>query len=304
MNRIRQSPVETIMKVVFTICAVTGIAATFAITIYMIIAGTPAISKVGLLEILFGTQWAPTASDPKFGIFYIILTSTVGTALAILIGVPIAVFTAIFLSEVASPTAVKVVKPAVELLAGIPSVVYSLLGVLIIKPLMYKLEMVVFANLPDHQMTGGANLISAVIVLSIMILPTVINVSQTALNAVPANYRATSLALGATKVQTIFKITLPAASSGIIAAIILGVGRAIGEAMAITMVAGNSVNIPLPFNSVKFLTTGIVSEMAYSQGLHRQVLFTIGLVLFAFIMIINFIINKTLKKAAEKQRGE
>ena len=184
-----------------------------------------------------------------------------------------------------------VVKPAVELLAGIPSIVYGLLGLLIINPLMYKLELAIFKDNPNHQFTGGANLISAVIVLAIMILPTVINVSYTSLQAVPVKMRQASLALGATEVQTIFKVTIPA--------IVLGVGRAIGEAMAIVLVSGNAVNMPLPFNSVRFLTTGIVSEMSYSSGLHRQALFTIGLVLFVFIMIINITISKIIKAGEE-----
>lgn len=291
---------ERIMTVVFFVCGITAIAAVFAITVYMIICGFPALTKIGVTDMLFGTMWAPTASDPKFGILYIILTSIIGTMLAIIIGVPIAVLTAVFLSEIAPKPMTKIVKPAVELLAGIPSVVYGLLGILIVKPIVYRLETAIYANDPTHQMTGGANLISAVLVLAIMILPTVVNVSETSLRAVPQHLRSSSYALGATKVGTVFKVTLPAAKSGIISAIVLGVGRAIGEAMAITMVAGNSVNIPFPFNSVRFLTTGIVSEMSYSSGLHRQALFTIGLVLFVFIMVINIVLNTTLKKAGDE----
>lgn len=296
-----KNKIENVMAAVFFFCGIVSIMAVFAITLYMIISGVPAITKVGLLEMLFTTTWAPTAADPKFGILYIILTSIVGTILAIIIGVPIAVLTAIFLSELAPKRLAGIVKPAVELLAGIPSVVYGLLGILIVKPLVYKLELLIFAGNPEHQMTGGANLISAVFVLAIMILPTVVNVSENALRAVPKHLRSSSYALGATEISTVFKVTLPAASSGIITAIVLGVGRAIGEAMAITMVAGNSVNLPLPFSSVRFLTTGIVSEMSYSSGLHRQALFTIGLVLFLFIMIINIILNITLKKAGETE---
>lgn len=286
---------EEIMKIIFTVCGFAAVAAVAAITIYMLIAGVPAIFKVGIAEMLFGTVWAPTAAEPSFGIAYIILTSVVGTAAAIVIGVPIGLLTAVFMSEVATPKVAKVVKPAVELLAGIPSIVYGLLGLLIINPLMGNLERIIFANSKTHVMNGGANLISAVLVLAIMILPTVINSSETALRAVPMHMRQASLALGATPTQTIFKVTIPAAKSGIITAIVLGIGRAVGEAMAIVLVSGNTVNVPLPFNSVRFLTTGIVSEMGYASGLHRQALFTIGLVLFVFIMIINVIINKILK---------
>lgn len=291
---------EQLMKWIFIICGAVSILAVAAITIYMIIAGAPAIAKIGIKDMLFGTEWAPTAVDPKFGIFYIILTSIIGTISAVLIGVPIALFTAIFLSEVANKNVYQIIKPAVELLAGIPSVVYGLLGILIVKPVMYKLEMLVYTGDTSHQYTGGANLLSAVFVLTIMILPTIINVSENALRSVPQHIRSSSLALGATKIQTIFKVTVPCANSGIIAAIVLGVGRAIGEAMAITLVAGNVVNLPAPFSAVRFLTTGIVSEMAYSSGLHRQALFTIGLVLFIFIIVINIVLNTTLKKAGNK----
>ncbi len=298
-NRKEKALVETVAQGIFTLCALVATLAVAAICFYMIKNGIPAISKVGLKEILFSTMWAPTASEPKYGILWIILTSIVGTMLSILIGVPIGVFTAVFIAEVAPAKLVAVVQPAVELLAGVPSVVYGLLGVYILNPLMYKLELFVFAGSDTHQFTGGANLISAVLVLAIMILPTVINVSTSSLKAVPVHMRSASLALGASSIQTIFKVTVPAAKSGIITAIVLGVGRAIGEAMAITLVSGSSVNAPLPFNSVRFLTTAIVSEMGYSEGLHREVLFTIGLVLFVFIMFINMALTKILKKGAE-----
>ena len=302
-----KSAVEKTAKVIFTVCAFFAILAVFSITIYMIVNGTPAIFQVGLGEILFGTVWEPTAEDPSFGIIFIILTSIIGTFLAILIGVPIGVLTAVFLAEVAPKKLAAIVKPAVELLAGIPSVIYGLLGIMILNPLMYKLELAIFKGSETHQFTGGANLISAVIVLAIMILPTVINISESALKAVPAQYKSASLALGASHIQTIFKVMLPAAKSGIVTAIVLGVGRAIGEAMAITLVSGSSVNFPLPFNSVRFLTTAIVSEMGYASGLHRQVLFTIGLVLFAFIMIINISLTRILKsgdpEAREKKKA-
>ena len=263
-----------------------------SITLYMIISGTPAIFQVGLKEILFGTVWKPTAAEPQYGILYVILTSIVGTGLAILIGVPIGVLSAVFLAEVAPKKLAMIVKPAVELLAGIPSVVYGLLGIYLLNPFMYKIELALFEGSKTHQFTGGANLLSAVIVLAIMILPTVINISETSIRAVHPSIKAASLALGASHIQTIFKSILPAAKSGIITAVVLGVGRAIGEAMAITLVSGSSVNLPLPFNSVRFLTTAIVSEMGYSSGTHRQVLFTIGLVLFVFIMIINVALSK------------
>ena len=306
-GRHAKSAVEKTAKIIFTVCAFFAILAVFSITLYMIINGTPALFQVGLGEILFGTVWEPPAEDPAFGILFIILTSIIGTALAILIGVPIGVLTAVFLAEVAPKKLASIVKPAVELLAGIPSVIYGLLGIMILNPLMYKLELAIFRDSETHQFTGGANLISAVIVLAIMILPTVINISESALKAVPAQYKSASLALGASHIQTIFKVMLPAAKSGIITAIVLGVGRAIGEAMAITLVSGSSVNFPLPFNSVRFLTTAIVSEMGYASGLHRQVLFTIGLVLFVFIMIINVGLTSILKagdpEAKEKKKA-
>ena len=288
--------VEIIAQIIFTVCALFAILAVVAITAYMMIGGTPALFEVGIKEILFSTTWKPTAAEPQYGILYVILTSIVGTALAILIGVPIGILSAVFLAEVAPKKLAMVVKPAVELLAGIPSVIYGLLGIYLLNPLMYKLELFVFRDSPDHQFTGGANLLSAVLVLAIMILPTVINISETSIRAVPVHIKSASLALGATHIQTIFKAILPAAKSGVVTAVVLGIGRAIGEAMAISLVSGSSVNLPLPFNSVRFLTTAIVSEMGYAQGTHRQVLFTIGLVLFVFIMVINITLNKILKK--------
>ncbi|MCD2492509.1 phosphate ABC transporter permease subunit PstC [Lacrimispora sp. NSJ-141] len=290
---------EKIAGILFLACGFFAVAAVIVITVYMIAKGTPALHKVGILEILFGTVWSPTSAEPSFGILYIILTSVIGTGMAVLIGVPVGVLTAVFMAEVAPPKLAGIVRPAVELLAGIPSVVYGLVGLLILNPLMYKLEMWVFKGSSTHQWTGGANLLCAVLVLAVMILPTVINISESAIRAVPRDYKMTSLALGATRIQTIFRVILPSAKSGIVTAIVLGVGRAIGEAMAICMVAGNSVNFPFPFSSVRFLTTAMVSEMAYSQGLHKEVLFTIGLVLFVFIMIINLVLNRVMKKGAE-----
>lgn len=290
--------VESVAQGIFTVCASFAILAVASITLYMIISGTPAIFKVGWKEILFGTVWKPTAAEPEFGILYVILTSIVGTALAILIGVPVGILTAVFLAEVADRRVARIVKPAVELLAGIPSVIYGLLGIYLLNPLMYKLELKIFAGSKTHRFTGGANLLSAVLVLAIMILPTVINISETSIKAVHPSIKAASLALGASRVQTVFKSILPAAKSGIVTAVVLGVGRAVGEAMAITLVSGSSVNPPLPFHSVRFLTTAIVSEMGYSQGTHRQMLFTIGLVLFVFVMLINLVLTKILKKGA------
>lgn len=298
-NRKTKSMVEKVAAMIFTCYAVVSIVAVLSITAYMIISGTPAIFKVGLTEILFSNVWAPTASHPQFGILNIILTSIVGVSCAILIGVPIGILTAVNLAEIASERVRNVVKSAVELLAGIPSVIYGLLGILIVNPLMYKLELFLFKDSTTHQFTGGSNLLSAIIVLAIMILPTLINITETSLKSVPDDYRKSSLALGASQMQTIFKVVLPAAKNGIMSAIVLGVGRAIGEAMAILLVAGNSVNTPLPFNSVRFLTTGIVSEMGYAAGTHRQVLFTIGLVLFIFILIINLVLTFILKRGDE-----
>ena len=292
--------IEGIAQAIFTICAFFAVLAVVSITLYMIVNGMPAIFQVGIKDILFSTVWKPTASEPSFGILYVILTSIVGTIMAIILGVPLGLFTAIFLAEVAPKKLAAVVKPAVELLAGIPSVIYGLLGLMILNPLMYQWEKVLFRDSDTHQFTGGANLISAVLVLAIMILPTVINISESALKAVSPQLKASSLALGASHIQTIFKVMIPAAKSGIMTAIVLGVGRAIGEAMAISLVSGSSVNLPLPFNSVRFLTTAIVSEMGYASGLHRQVLFTIGLVLFVFIMLINITLNVILKKGEKE----
>lgn len=295
-NKSRQAS-EKAAALIVSVCAAFSIVAVVAITAYMIYSGTPALAKVGIGNILFKTEWVP--SQGKFGILYIILTSIVGTLLAVLIAIPVGLFTAAALSEMVTGTPKKIMKAAIELLAGIPSVVYGLLGILIINPQMYKLEKFFYHTSHSHQFTGGANLIAAIIVLVIMILPTLINVSETALETVPNHLRLSSYALGSTKIQTIFKVVIPAAKNGIMSAIVLGVGRAIGEAMAILLVAGNAVNLPAPFNSVRFLTTAIVSEMSYSSGVHRQVLFTIGLVLFIFIMVMNIVLMKILKKGEE-----
>ena len=299
-NRNYTKTVEAAAQAIFTICAFFSVFAMIAITLYMVTNGVPAFFKVGIREILFSAVWKPTAEEPSFGILYIILTSVVGTAMAILIGVPVALLTAVFLAEVAPKRLAAIVKPAVELLAGIPSVIYGLMGIMVLNPLMYKLEQKIFRGSATHQFTGGSNLLSAVLVLAIMIFPTVVSISEVSLRAVPPQLKSSSLALGASHIQTIFKVMIPAAKPGIITAIVLGVGRAIGEAMAISLVSGGSVNFPLPFASVRFLTTAIVGEMGYAGGVHRQVLFTIGLVLFAFIMLVNVTLNGILRKGDVK----
>ena len=290
---------EKIARYIFLVCAILAVVSVIAITLYMIMKGAPAFFKVGALDLIFGTVWKPTAEVPAYGIGFIILSSIVGTFGAVIIGVPVALLTAAYLTEIANPKVSKVIQHAVELLAAIPSVIYGLLGLMILNPFMYKLEKLFFDGSKTHQFTGGANLISAVIVLAIMILPTVINVSTSSIKAVPDSLKSASLALGATRLQTIFKVIIPAAKSGIMTGVVLGIGRALGEAMAINMVAGGSVNFPLPFNSVRFLTTQLVSEMSYAEGTHRQVLFTVGLVLYIFIMGINFILT-VLRKRGER----
>lgn len=292
---------EAVARALLLICAVAAIFAVCAITFYMFAKGLPALGKVGVTELLFGTTWKPTAAEPQFGIAYIILSSIVGTAFSVLLGVPVGLMTAVFLTEVSGKGMAAVVQPAVELLAAIPSVIYGLVGMMVLNPAMYKLEKLVFAGSSTHQFTGGANVLSAVIVLAIMILPTVISVSASSLRAVPDSMRAASLALGASKMQTVFRVTIPAARSGILTGVVLGIGRALGEAMAINMVAGGSVNLPLPFHSVRFLTTQLVSEMSYAEGTHRQVLFTVGLVLYLFILAVNLVLLKLRRKGAEKE---
>ena len=293
--------VEKTAHILCVICASITILAIIFITVYMIMKGTPALQSVGVADLFFGTVWKPTSAEPRFGILYVILSSIVATFASLLIGVPIGILTAVFLSEIASKKLSNIVSSAVELLAAIPSVIYGLVGMMVLNPFLYEIEKIIFANDPDHIFTGGSNILAAIIVLAIMILPTVISVSTTSLKAVNDKLRSASLVLGATKIQTIFKVVIPAAKSGILTAVVLGVGRAIGEAMAVNMVAGGSVNLPLPFNSVRLLTTQLVSEMSYSEGLHRQVLFTVGLVLYAFILIINFILLKIRKKEVKDE---
>ena len=283
---------ENIVHGVFLILGLITVGCVLLITVYLIISGIPAIREIGLFNFLFGKEWASTAAEPKYGILPFILTSVYGTAGAILIGVPIGFFTAVYLSKVANKKVRAVIEAAVNLLAGIPSVVYGLVGMLVLVPAIREIF-----NVPD-----GASLLAAIIVLAIMILPNIIKVSITALDAVPKEYEDASLALGATPTETFFKVSVPAAKSGIAAAVVLGVGRAIGEAMAVMMVAGNVANMPSLFESVRFLTTAVASEMAYSSpgSLQRNALFSIALVLFLFIMLINATLNFFLKRDKEK----
>ena len=278
---------EPIMHGIFLVLGLVTVGCVLLITAYLVVSGLPAIHKIGLGKFLLGTVWASTQAEPKFGILPFILTSVYGTAGAILIGVPIGFLTAVFLAKAASPRLRAVVEEAVSLLAGIPSVVYGLVGMLVLVPGIRTIF-----GLPD-----GASLLAAIIVLAVMILPSIIKVSMTALEAVPPEYEDASLALGATPVETWFRVSVPAAKSGIAAAVVLGVGRAIGEAMAVMMVSGNVANMPSLFQSVRFLTTAVASEMAYSSGLQRQALFSIALVLFLFIMLINAALNFFLKRS-------
>ena len=280
---------EKSMNVVFTICGFLAVGFVILITGFLCVSGTPAIGKIGIIDFLFGTEWASTASTPSYGILPFILTSVYGTFGAIIIGVPLGLMCAIFVAKMANDKVSKAVRTSVDLLSGIPSVVYGLVGMIIIVPMVRE----VF-NLPD-----GANLFSAIIVLTIMILPSVISVSETAIKTVPKEYEEASLALGATKTETVFKVVVPAAKSGIITSIVLGIGRSIGEAMAVMMVAGNVANMPGLFKSVRFLTTAVASEMSYSSGLQREALFSIALVLFVFILIINLVLNLIVKKDKE-----
>ena len=280
---------ENIIHGIFLILGLITVGFVLLISVYLIISGIPAIGKIGIIDFLFGKTWASTAAEPSYGILPFILTSIYGTAGAILVGVPIGFLTSVYLAKIAPAKVKAVIESAVSLLAGIPSVVYGLVGMLVLVPGIRK----VF-NIPD-----GAGLLAAIIVLAVMILPSVIKVSMSTLEAVPKEYEDASLALGATPVETYFKVSVPAARSGIAAAVVLGVGRAIGEAMAVMMVSGNAPNMPGLFESVRFLTTAVASEMSYSAGLQRQALFSIALVLFLFIMLINATLNYFLKREKE-----
>ncbi|AXL21718.1 phosphate ABC transporter permease subunit PstC [Megasphaera stantonii] len=292
----RRNISERAAACIVTACGFFAVLVVCSIAAYMVASGIPALYDIGIADVLFGTAWEPKGHPAQFGIFYVILTSLIGTGAAVLLAVPVGVLTAVFISEMASSRLAEAIRNAVGVLAAIPSVIFGLMGLMVLNPLMYELEQYIFRGQPDHQFTGGANLLSAILVLAIMILPTVINISEVSLRSVPQDIRNVSRALGATEIQTIFHVLLPAAKSGIITAVVLGTGRAIGEAMAISLVSGSAVHAPLPFNSVRFLTTAIVSEMGYASGLHREVLFTIGLVLFIFIMTINVVLTKVLKR--------
>ena len=280
---------EDVVHGVFLLLGLVTVGCVLLITVYLILSGLPAITKIGLGNFLFSTKWASTAADPKYGILPFILTSVYGTCGAILLGVPVGFLTAVFLSKMAPKKLRSVMESAVSLLAGIPSVVYGLVGMLVLVPGIRKLF-----HVPD-----GASLLAAMVVLAIMILPSIIKVSVNALDAVPKEYEDASLALGATPVETWFRVSAPAARSGIAAAVVLGVGRAIGEAMAVMMVSGNAPNMPSLFESVRFLTTAVASEMSYASGLQRQALFSIALVLYLFIMLINAALNFFLKRKKE-----
>lgn len=283
---------ENIIHGIFLILGLITVGCVLLITVYLILSGIPAVKEIGLIDFIFGKEWASTAAVPKYGILPFILTSVYGTAGAIFIGVPIGFFTAVYLSKFANKKVRAVIEAAINLLAGIPSVVYGLVGMFVLVPAICEIF-----NVPD-----GASLLAAIIVLAIMILPNIIKVSVTALDAVPKEYEDASLALGATPTETFFKVSVPAAKSGIAAAVVLGVGRAIGEAMAVMMVAGNVANMPSLFGSVRFLTTAVASEMAYSSpgSLQRNALFSIALVLFLFIMLINATLNFFLKRDKEQ----
>ena len=291
MNRNKKAAnfIEKSMNIIFTLCGFLAVAFVILITGFLLTSGMPAIGKIGITDFLFGRSWASTATPPSYGILPFILTSVYGTLGAIIIGVPIGILCAIFVAKMANDKIAKTVRTSVDLLSGIPSVVYGLVGMIIIVPLVRETF-----NLPD-----GANLFSAIIVLTVMILPSVISVSETAIRAVPKEYEEASLALGATKTETVFKVIVPAAKSGILTSVVLGIGRSIGEAMAVMMVSGNVANMPGLFKSVRFLTTAVASEMSYSSGLQREALFSIALVLFVFILIINLVLNLIVKKDKE-----
>lgn len=284
---------EQAIHLIFLLCGIVAVGFVLCISVYLVISGLPAIREIGLTNFLFGKVWAPTnaTTGPQFGILPFILTSVYGTAGALLLGVPVGLMTAIFLAKAAPPRLAAVIRTAVQLLAGIPSVVYGLVGMIVLVPAIRR----------AFGLGSGACLLAAILVLTVMVLPSIINVAETALQAVPREYEEASLALGATETETYFRVSLPAAGSGVAAAVVLGVGRAIGEAMAIIMVAGNVANMPGLFTSVRFLTTGIISGMSDAAvgSLYQQALFSIGLVLFLFIMLINVLLNVCIKRKKE-----
>lgn len=283
----QQNIKEKAIHILFLVCGIVAVAFVICISLYLFIAGIPAINEIGFIPFIFGTTWQSSASNPSFGILPFILSSIYGTLGAILIGVPIGFMTALYISKLAPKRVAQIISTAVELLAGIPSVVYGLVGMIVLVPLVQKV----------FNLASGATMLAAVIVLAIMILPSIINVSRTALSAVPKEYEEASIALGATEIETYMRVSVPAAKSGIATAIVLGVGRAIGEAMAIIMVSGNVANMPGLLKSVRFMTTAIASEMSYAPvgSLQRNALFSIGLILFIFIMLINVVLNVFIK---------
>lgn len=286
----KKQMIENVVHGLFLLLGLITVGCVLLITVYLVISGIPAIHKIGLIKFLFGTEWAPNEANPQYGILTFILTSIYGTAGAILLGLSVGFFTAVYLSKVANPKIKKLMQSFVSLLAGIPSVIYGLVGMLILVPGIKRLF-----HVPD-----GASLLAAILVLSIMILPSVIKMSVTALDAVPKEYEEASLALGATQTETYFRVSVPAAKSGIAAAIVLGIGRAIGETMAVMMVAGNATNMPDSlFQSVRFLTSAVAGEMSYAGGLQREALFSVALVLFLFIMILNATLNFFLKRGVK-----
>ncbi len=292
MDKVKKTAhiVDLVMNTLFIICGFLAVALVVVITVYLVVSGIPAIKEIGLFNFLFGTTWKSTGDNPSYGILPFILTSVFGTFGAVLIGFPLGLLCAVCIAKMSNKKFSGIMRSVVDLMSGIPSVVFGLVGMIYVVPAVREMF-----NLPD-----GANLFSAIVVLIIMILPSVISMSETAIRAVPKEYEEASLALGANETETIFNVTIPAAKSGILASMVLGTGRAIGEATAVMMVAGNVANMPGLFKSVRFLTTAIVSEMAYSSGLQRQALFSIALVLFVFIMIVNLILNLVVKRKKDK----
>lgn len=292
MDKVKKTAhaLDKIMNAIFTICGFLAVALVVVITVYLVVSGIPAIKEIGVVNFLFGTVWKSTGDNPSYGILPFILTSVFGTFGAMLIGFPLGLLCAVCIAKMSGKRFSGIMRSIVDLMSGIPSVVFGLVGMIYAVPAVREMF-----NLPD-----GANLFSAIVVLIIMILPSVISMSETAIRAVPKEYEEASLALGANKTETIFNVTIPAAKSGILASLVMGTGRAIGEATAVMMVAGNVANMPGLFKSVRFLTTAIVSEMAYSSGLQRQALFSIALVLFVFIMIVNLILNLVVKRKKDK----
>ncbi len=292
MDKVKKTAhiVDLVMSTLFIICGFLAVALVVVITVYLVVSGIPAIKEIGLFNFLFGTTWKSTGDNPSYGILPFILTSVFGTFGAVLIGFPLGLLCAVCIAKMSNKKFSGIMRSVVDLMSGIPSVVFGLVGMIYVVPAVREMF-----NLPD-----GANLFSAIVVLIIMILPSVISMSETAIRAVPKEYEEASLALGANETETIFNVTIPAAKSGILASMVLGTGRAIGEATAVMMVAGNVANMPGLFKSVRFLTTAIVSEMAYSSGLQRKALFSIALVLFVFIMIVNLILNLVVKRKKDK----